>query len=648
VRVLDSALMASPFSRESSLSVLVALVAVMVLTLAWLQYRWVGQVSEAERDRMQRNLRTAAAQFSIGFEQEVSRAAQTLQVDAMSIRDNQWAAYAERYDRWASQAADTRLVHDILVVDDDPRGSRQLRMRRWNPGAHAIETAAWPAELESLRGGITASLGPVPLRGGPDRRRRREPIALPHTDTYTLLRPSTEFLAPEAPGTAPRLSVLGATIIRLDPGVITTALLPGLAAQHFHIGDDGADYRVAIVEADPPHHVIWESAPGIAPTVRGNPDVTQPLLGRRPTIVVASTGNEPAGDDRGPGAPDPSPRMFLELVPGPPPSDAESPAFRPGVGGATESRWLLLATHQAGSLTAAVSAVRRRNLLLSSGILLLLTTAVGLIAVSARRAQRLARQQLEFVAAVSHEMRTPVSVIDTAARNLADGVVADPARVRRYGSTISTEARRLTETVERVLQLSGISAGSAAVPHAAVPVDMLVRESLAACQGELDARSVRVEVSVPDNLPDFYGDAPALRSCLQNLVSNAVKYGGDARWVGISATTTAGTPHKPMITLTVSDRGMGIAPEDRLHVLEPFYRGRQAIHRQIPGSGLGLHLVSRIVAAHHGHIELTSDPDSGTRVSVTIPVVPPQPPVVRSAAAVATSAPVVVSPEGQV
>ena len=96
MRVLDSALMASPFSRESSLSVLVALVAVMVLTLAWLQYRWVGQVSEAERDRMQRNLRTAAAQFSIGFDQEVSRAAQTLQVDAVSIRDNQWAAYAER------------------------------------------------------------------------------------------------------------------------------------------------------------------------------------------------------------------------------------------------------------------------------------------------------------------------------------------------------------------------------------------------------------------------------------------------------------------------------------------------------------------------------------------------------------------------
>lgn len=646
--MLDSGHMTSPFSRESTLSSLVALVAVMVLTLATLQYRWLGQVSEAERDRMQRSIRTAAAQFSIGFDQEVSRAAQTLQVDAVSIRDNQWAAYAERYDRWASQAADTRLVHDILVVDEEPRGSRRLRVRRWNPVRHTIEPADWPSELGALRDGIAASLGPVPLRPGPERRRLRESISLPHTDTYTLLRPATEFLAPDRPGAAPRLSVIGATIIRLDSDFITTSLLPGLAAQHFHLGDQGSDYRVAIVEAEPPHHTIWESVPGLAPAVSRNPDVVQPLLGRRPTIVVASTGTGPSGEDRVPGEPGPSPRMFLELAPGPPPSDDEPPPFRPGAGAAAESRWLLLATHQAGSLTEAVSAVRRRNLLLSSGILLLLTTAVGLIAVSARRAQRLARQQLEFVAAVSHELRTPVSVIDTAARNLADGFVADPARVRTYGSTISTEARRLTETVERVLQLSGIASGSAALPHAAVPVEVLVRESLAACQGELDARSVRVDVDLPDTLPDVYGDAPALRSALQNLISNAIKYGGEARWIGISATVAGGTPSQPMVTLTVSDRGLGIPPEDRQQVFEPFYRGRRAMRLQIPGSGLGLHLVSRIVAAHHGHLHIASQPDEGTRVSMTLPVVARPHPVVTASGQLIASSAVVVSREGPV
>jgi signal transduction histidine kinase len=638
--------MPPPFSRESSLSVLVAVVAIMVLALGGLQYRWLGQVSEAERDRMQRSIRTAAAQFRIGFDQEVSRAAQTLQVDAASIRDDEWAAYAERYDRWASQATDIRLVHDLLVVDELPRGSRQLRIRRWNRATHTVESAAWPTELADLRDGIAASLGPVPLRPGADLRRRREPVALPHTDTYTLLRPSTEFLVPDRPGTAPRLSVIGVTIIRLDPAFIATSLLPGLAAQHFHLGVDGADYRVAIVEAEPPHHVIWESAPGLAAAISRSPDVSQPLLGLRPTLVVASTGTGPSGEDRGPGAPGASPRTFLELIPGPPSTDGDAPSLRPDAGPGAESRWLLLATHQAGSLTAAVSAVRRRNLLLSSGILLLLTTAVGLIAVSARRAQTLARQQIEFVAAVSHELRTPVSVIDTAARNLADGFVSDPARVRRYGSTISTEARRLTDTVERVLQLSGIAAGSAAVPHAAVSVEQLVRDSLAACQPELDARAIRVEVSLPDALPDVHGDAPALRSALQNLISNAIKYGGDARWLGISARAASGPQQPPMVSLTVSDRGLGIAPEDRARVLEPFYRGRLAMRLQIPGSGLGLHLVSRIVAAHHGRISIVSEPDAGTQVTLTLPVASDHQGAASPTTGVHASAAVVVSPQG--
>ena len=647
--MLDSRLMASPFSRESTLSVLVALVAVMVLTLAWLQYRWLGQVSEAERDRMQRSVRTAAAQFSIAFDQEVSRAAQTLQVDAVSIRDNQWAAYAERYDRWASQAADTRLVTDIIVVDEDPRGSGRLRTRRWNPVTHAADPVVWPADLSPLKDGIAASLGPVPLRAGPDWRRRREPIGLPHTDAFTLLRPATQFLAPDHPGAPPRLSVIGATIIRLDPDFITSSLLPGLASHHFHIGDPATDYRVAIVEADAPERIVWESSPGIAPLVSRTPDVTQPLLGMRPTIVVASTGSGPAGRDRDADQPDPAPRLFLELVPAPPAPEGDPPSLRPATQApATESRWLLMATHEAGSLTAAVSAVRRRNLLLSFGMLLLLTTAIALIVVSARRAQTLARQQLEFVAAVSHELRTPVSVIDTAARNLADGFVADPARVRTYGSTISTEARRLTETVERVLQLSGISAGTAAVPHTAVPVDTLVRDSLAACQGELDARTVRVDVTLPAGLPDLYGDAPALRSALQNLISNAVKYGGESRWLGISAMTTVGAQRQPMLTLTVSDRGLGMAPADRVHVLEPFYRGRDAVRRQIPGSGLGLHLVSRIVEAHHGQITIHSEPEAGTQVSLTLPVVSDRLAAVPPVTTAARPEPVVVSPQGHV
>ena len=150
---------------------------------------------------------------------------------------------------------------------------------------------------------------------------------------------------------------------------------------------------------------------------------------------------------------------------------------RRGVRGG-EGHWRLVAKHRAGSLEAAVAAARTRNFALSSGILAAARGAIGLIVVSARRADRLARQQLEFVAAVSHELRTPVSVIGAAAGNLADGVVDEPGRVKKYGATIQAEARRLGETVERVLQLAGIAAGRAAASLRLFPVAALVSDAL--------------------------------------------------------------------------------------------------------------------------------------------------------------------------
>ena len=207
-----------------------------------------------------------------------------------------------------------------------------------------------------------------------------------------------------------------------------------------------------------------------------------------------------------------------------------------------EGRWILMAKHRAGSLEAAVSAVRWRNLMISSGVLMLLTLAIGLILVSARRAQALARQQMEFVAAVSHELRTPVSVIGAAAGNLADGVVGDPQRVRKYGETIQGEARRLAETVERVLQLAGIAAGRAAVTRVPVHPADLINDSIGACRVEIEAAGVTVDVAIAENLPNVVGDVAALKSALQNLISNAVKYGGSARWLRVSASLDGASP----------------------------------------------------------------------------------------------------------
>lgn len=650
--------------RVSAVTILVGVVMLLVPALAYMQYEWLGQLSTAERERMQRTLRTAAAQFATEFDSELSRTLVSLQVDGQTIRDQNWTAYAERYSAWASSTAEPKLVRDVWLVDTKPGTTlppldgmspipaEKLRLHKWNVQTLAFEDAEWPADLVKMRDGLATRFIGFQVqrgRGFEPGSRREASLSVTLGDDDTLVAPVTLFEMPEDHNSPPKISILGFTIVRLDPAIVRDTLLTALTQRHFHGGDSEMDYRVAVVRKDDPATVVWESEPGIAAAVRAAPDVTQGFMGPRPDQMFIFARNLRDGET-------------VPVPPPPPPGPDERPAKielhdnnvvvsmiereteqRRGGGtariitraGQFETRWVLMAKHRSGSLEAAVAGVRTRNLIVSSSILMLLTVVIGLIAVSARRAQELARQQMEFVAAVSHELRTPVSVIGAAAGNLADGVVGDPQRVRKYGETIQGEARRLGETVERVLQLAGIAAGRAAAAQTPISPSALVQESLNACRAEIDAAGFNVEVAVADNLPNIVGDVTALRSALQNLISNAVKYGGDARWMRVSASlqpprsglaltvdksvTPGLRASRRAVFFAVEDRGPGIDADDRKHIFEPFYRGRDAVAQQIQGSGLGLNLVMRIVAAHGGHVMVNSEPGKGSTFTLALP-----------------------------
>jgi signal transduction histidine kinase len=420
----------------------------------------------------------------------------------------------------------------------------------------------------------------------------------------------------------PDVKLLGFTVIRFDPTALASDVLPGLVRKHFNDAEGQSEFAVAVVSRTDPSQTIFESEPGAAILATASPDVAVPLLGPTAGQFMFMA----RGDRRVPPPPRPSPPPGVEtnvVVNVIETKRSDGTVQRTAFGG--EGQWRLVAKHRSGSLEAAVAAARTRNFALSSGILALLAIAIGLIVVSARRAQRLARQQLEFVAAVSHELRTPVSVIGAAAGNLADGLVDNAGRVKTYGATIQTEARRLGETVERVLQLAGIAAGSSAAARTALPVPSLVEEAVAATRLESEAAGVTVDVDIADDLwhsptdpsgvQRVVGDPVALRSAIQNLISNAIKYGGEARWVRVSAKALT---HKKT-RITVEDRGLGIATDERKHIFEPFYRGREAVSRQIQGSGLGLHLVQRIVEAHGGTVSVQSEPGKGSTFIIDLP-----------------------------
>jgi len=664
--------------RVSAVTILVGVVMLLVPALAWMQYQWLGQLSTAERERMQRTLRTAAAQFATEFDSELSRTLVGLQVDGPTIRNQNWTAYAQRYTAWANSVSEPRLVRDLWLVDTKPgtalpaldSGSSafaidnrfggtspikvdQLRLRKWDAQALTFEeVAAWPDDLMTLRDGLATRFLGFQVQRGPGSREtpgthREASVSLTSGDDNTLISPVTLFEMPEDHKGPPKISILGFTIVRLDPVVIRDTVLAALTNRHFHGNDAEVDYRVVVVKKDDPQTVIWESEPGIAAMVTASPDVTQGFMGPRPDQMFVFARNlrdgiippppppppEPGAGSREPGAgvpTAPGDRIAIRADNNIVVSMIEKEAGgRGGPGGRVitragqfpgfDTRWVLMAKHRSGSLESAVAGVRTRNLIVSSSILVLLTVVIGLIAVSARRAQELARQQMEFVAAVSHELRTPVSVIGAAAGNLADGVVGDPQRVRKYGETIQSEARRLGETVERVLQLAGIAAGSSAAAQTPISAEDLIHESINACRLEIESAGFNVEVAIAEGLPNVVGDVTALKSALQNVISNAVKYGGDARWLRVAAVPGSGLPVPNSVLFTVEDRGLGIDPEDRKHIFEAFYRGRDAVSRQIQGSGLGLNLVMRIIEAHGGKVSVTSEPGKGSTFTLALP-----------------------------
>jgi signal transduction histidine kinase len=287
---------------------------------------------------------------------------------------------------------------------------------------------------------------------------------------------------------------------------------------------------------------------------------------------------------------------------------------------AASPNWRLLVKHPSGSLENAVNNARRRNLVISSSILAVLGASVGLLVLSTRRAQKLARQQMEFVAAVSHELRTPLAVIRSAGENLADGVVRDDVQIRKYGDLVKNEGRRLTEMVEQILEFAGIQSGQRGFALRPVGVIPVLEDVVASSRALIDAAGITVEWGVPPGLPPVLGDEPALRRVFQNLVGNAIKYGAPGAWIGVNGRSTGRE-----VALSVVDRGIGIAPADLAHIFEPFYRAPAVIEAQIQGAGLGLSLVKRIVEAHGGRIEVKSTPGQGSEFIVMLPAAAEEP-----------------------
>ena len=257
--------------KPSGTTLVTVALLILLPTLAVLQYQWVGQLSTAARERLQRNVRIAAAQFREAFDGELIRAVLSLQVGPQTVREGVSERYSDRYNTWLNTASHPQIVSNVLVVDGD---SGQLRLRRWNPdhrrtrGNGVAATTRQMAICNSSRNFETSTPG-VAF----DRR-----AALRGEDSLILV-PLRNLVVPARPTPGPQTvtPVFGFTIVELNMPYIREQMLPELAARHFtHV--EGDVYRVAVTATDDAENVLYRSDPD-APVDPLRADASASLFG---------------------------------------------------------------------------------------------------------------------------------------------------------------------------------------------------------------------------------------------------------------------------------------------------------------------------------------------------------------------------------
>ncbi len=600
--------------------VVLALTAVLIV-LAVMQYRWSREISQADSERMEQDLEFTMMRWRDDLYHDIASFCLRLQVDPESSARERRHQYARQYDSWTRTAPHPYVIANVFLLEHD--GARPPRLLRLETTTGDFKPVALPQGLEALRDrlqSISADLAAASHLKSPEELRDQALGRHPgrsegaNTQSFPLLVDQDAFALAQAVyrRSLGHAGVIDWVVVELDRRILTGHILPEIVQRQFGSARQST-YQVAVVRGEGHSQVIYSSdanfpghgaapdemirvfGPPLGPTLRSGEVILFPDFHRQSEDgrIVEARGRE----------------------------DFWSIRIEPIHYRSADDDWYIIARHRKGSLEAVVNGMRRRNFAVSCGVVLLLGASMLVLLISSRRAQALARMQMEFVAAVSHELRTPLAVICSAADNISDGLVEGRHQMQQYGGVIKSSARRLIHLVEQVLTFAAARNQRYRFNLAPLSAAEIVDEALNNTAEIVQAAGFHVERLIGPSLPEVLGDRAALVTCVQNMITNAIKYGGEARWMAVRACAALACSGEEEIQITVADRGIGISEKDARHIFEPFYRSPHVAAAQIHGSGLGLSLARSIAEAMGGKLTLRSKLGEGSAFTLHLPAV---------------------------
>jgi signal transduction histidine kinase len=605
------------FSKDRVLTWAVpGLLTCVLIALAVLQYRWSRQVSEAASTRMQTSLQNSMMNFRLDLARELATMCLELQGD--NARSVDARGLSQKVKEWQRTSSLGGLILNVYEWKrSEGIDSPLLRLSTSQSRFEIMEE--WPAEFDAVRELLISTSSTA---GG----QRSRALAAQNAKKPDSAR--DEFIMGAVDQSIPML-VVPATrssesiwlLIELDRVVLRDRLFPQLSDRYF--GDSrSSDYEVAVVAsgAEPPQ-ILFSSGAGFGEDAQMRIDATLNLFGP-PSVRTGST--QPADSVQSAG------QYSRPLESGLPAAATNmgfykirfDPIHIAGNAGGNSGRnsrdWQIVAKHRSGSVAAAVARLRYRDLKISFGVLLVLASSVALILFNSQRARRLAMLQMDFVAGVSHELRTPVAAILSISENIVDGIVENEEQLLRYGGMIQNQARLLHHLVEQVLRFAALQRRTTSYTIRELNIPDVVDEVLENMATLIAASGFTVERNIEQDLPPVSADFGVLSQCLQNLITNAIKYGGQSKWIGIRATMSKrGTP--ALVDLVVEDHGIGIEHEELKHIFEPFYRSPKVMESPVHGTGLGLALAKNFAEAMGGWLTVASKPGKGSAFTIHLP-----------------------------